>query len=56
MIDDDLLAILACPGCKGPLDYEKDRDALLCASCRLRFRIEEGIPIMLLDEAERMEG
>ena len=56
VIDQKLLDILACPGCKGPLRYEEDRNALVCDSCRLRFRIEDGIPIMLLDEAEKIDG
>lgn len=56
VIDPNLLDILACPGCKGSLEYEADRDALVCNACRLRFRIEDGIPIMLLDEAEKLDG
>jgi uncharacterized protein YbaR (Trm112 family) len=56
VIDPDLLAILACPGCKGGLRYEEARDRLVCDHCRLRFRIEEDIPIMLLDEAEAFDG
>jgi uncharacterized protein YbaR (Trm112 family) len=55
VIDRKLLDILACPGCKGPLTYEADRDALVCEACRLRFRIEDDIPIMLLEEAEKIE-
>jgi len=51
-LDQELLAILACPKCKGKLEYRLDEDALVCGSCRLRFRIEDGIPILLIDQAE----
>ncbi len=53
-LDDELLEILVCPKCKGDLEYTKegDREALLCHACRLRYAIEDDIPIMLVDEAE----
>ncbi len=53
-LDDELLDILVCPKCKGDLEYrsEEDEEALLCHECRLRYEVNEGIPIMLVDEAE----
>ncbi len=51
-LDQRLLEILACPKCKGELEYREDEDLLLCHACRLRYRIEDDIPIMLIDEAE----
>ncbi|MEO0179931.1 MAG: DUF2520 domain-containing protein [candidate division WOR-3 bacterium] len=51
-LDPVLLSVLACPKCKGELEYRKDDSALICHNCRLRFRIEDGIPIMLISEAE----
>jgi uncharacterized protein YbaR (Trm112 family) len=54
-LDPELLEILACPGCRGPLVEVPDGTALLCDSCRLRFPVEEGIPILLLDQATRDE-
>ena len=51
-LDERLLEILACPKCKGKLEYREDEDSLLCHACRLRYRIEADIPIMLIDEAE----
>ncbi len=56
MLDAKLLEILACPKCKGDLDYRDEPETLDCAACRLRFRVEDGIPIMLLDEAETLDG
>lgn len=47
-----LLDILACPKCKGELDYRKRQNKLVCksAKCGKEYRIEDGIPIMLVDE------
>jgi uncharacterized protein YbaR (Trm112 family) len=52
MIDKELLDILACPACKGSLEYQQEKEKLICRSCRLVFRIEDDIPVMLVDEAE----
>lgn len=52
MLDPKLLAILVCPKCKGDLDYRDQPESLDCAACRLCYRVEDGIPIMLIDEAE----
>jgi uncharacterized protein YbaR (Trm112 family) len=50
MIDKTLLDILACPDCKQPVELENDR--LVCVACGKRYRIDDGIPVMLVDEAE----
>ncbi len=52
MVEKDLLEILACPKCKGDLKYDEKQDKLICEHCRLIFRVEDDIPIMLIDEAE----
>jgi hypothetical protein len=49
-IDPSLLEILACPECKTEVELTDDR--LVCVRCGRRYRIEDGIPIMLLEEAE----
>jgi len=46
-----LLEILVCPRCKGPLDYKEQEAALLCHACRLRYPVRDDIPVMLIDEA-----
>lgn len=51
-IDPRLLEILVCPKCRGELEYRRDEQTLTCGSCRLRYRIEDDIPVMLIDEAE----
>lgn len=53
-LDKVLLDILACPKCKGTVNLEKDGTGLVCDACRLRYRIEDDIPIMLIDEAEEI--
>jgi len=53
IMDQKLLEVLACPKCKG--DLELTGDSLICSKCRLRYRIEDGIPIMLIDEAEELK-
>ncbi len=54
-LDSEFLEMLACPGCKGELVLTPDETELRCERCRLGFRIEDGIPILLLDEATRHE-
>jgi len=51
-LDPQLLDILACPQDKGPLLYFADEDALYNPRLRRRYRVQEGIPVMLIDEAE----
>ena len=53
-LSEKLLDIVACPQCKGKLTYEEDDERLVCVSCRLAFRVEGGIPVLLLDEAEKL--
>ena len=53
MLSKDLLDILACPKCKGDLEYKQDDDELLCHSCRLKYLVKDEIPVMLIDEAEK---
>jgi uncharacterized protein YbaR (Trm112 family) len=52
-MDPRLLDILVCPICKGPLDYRKSQQELVCKADRLAFRIDDGIPVMLEDEARK---
>lgn len=54
MLDPRLLEILACPQCRGELVPAVDHAHLDCPKCRLRFRVEDGIPIMLIEEAENL--
>jgi len=48
------LAIIACPLCKNPLEYDKDANELICKFDRLAFPIRDGIPVMLEEEAREI--
>ena len=48
----ELKDILACPRCKGSLEFRDAQQEILCPACRLVFRVEDDIPVMLLDEAQ----
>ena len=50
MIDPKLLEILACPVCK--TEVKLDAERLVCVRCHRRYPIRDGIPVMLVDEAE----
>ena len=48
-----LLDILACPACKGEIAYIEAQQKLVClGACKRRYPIRDGIPVMLIDEAE----
>ena len=53
-MDKKLLDILACPICKGPLVYNKDKAELICKLDRLAYPIRDDIPVMLEDEARKL--
>jgi uncharacterized protein YbaR (Trm112 family) len=52
MISAELLEVLVCPKCKQKLELDEERTALVCQECRLRYQIVDGIPVMLIEEAE----
>lgn len=54
-LDPRLLEILACPEDKGPLLYFADESALYNPRLKRRYRIREGIPVMLIDEADSVD-
>lgn len=53
-MDARLLEILVCPLCKGPLDFVKEKQELVCKPDRLAFPIRDGIPVMLEEEARQL--
>ncbi len=50
MLDPELLELLACPVCRTPVRLDQDR--LVCTRCGRRYPIRDGIPVMLVEEAE----
>jgi uncharacterized protein len=55
-MDKHLLDILACPICKGKLEYRKANQELVCKFDRLAFPVRDGIPVMLEDEARQLRA
>lgn len=55
MINKDLIEILACPQCKGAVKLQ-DEHGILCEKCNLLYEIKDGIPIMLVDKAKKLDG
>lgn len=54
-ISEDLLAVIVCPACKGRLEPSPEGDALDCGACKLRYRIEDEIPVLLVSEADKLD-
>lgn len=52
-LDAELLEILVCPNDRGELDYHQDPEVLECRTCGYRYPVRDGIPVMLIDEAEK---
>ncbi|HEX6250988.1 MAG TPA: Trm112 family protein [Gemmatimonadaceae bacterium] len=50
-VSEQLLQILACPKCKGELEYREHEQSLICHACGLRYPVRDDIPILLVDEA-----
>jgi uncharacterized protein YbaR (Trm112 family) len=51
----ELLEILACPQCKGPVRQESENERIICDDCKLAYPIRDDIPVMLVDEAQSSE-
>jgi uncharacterized protein YbaR (Trm112 family) len=54
-VDPKLLEILVCPVTKGQLEYDAARQELISRKAKLAYPIRDGIPIMLIDEARRID-
>lgn len=55
MIKQELLDIIACPKCKGPVQLNEKKNGLICEACQLVYEIRDDIPIMLIDEATPLD-
>ena len=53
MIRKDLLNVLVCPQCKKSIEFDENKNILVCRNCRLKYNIVDGIPNMLLEDAEK---
>jgi hypothetical protein len=55
-LDAELLEILVCPNDRGDIDYLEDEQVIVCRTCGYRYPVRDGIPVMLIDEAEKPGG
>ena len=55
-LDTELLEILVCPNDRGDIDYHEDEQVIVCRTCGYRYPVRDGIPVMLIDEAEKPGG
>lgn len=55
MLDKKLLDILACPKCRGELEYDKDKDVLICRKDGIYFEVKNNIPVLLIDKAKNLD-
>lgn len=52
MVEQELIDLLICPNCKGPIEYRPADEAIVCVGeCRYRYPVVSDIPHMLVDEA-----
>lgn len=60
MLDKELLEILACPKCKGDLEYRPSEDgkngSLVCLACRLQFEVSDDIPNLIIEDARSLDA
>ncbi|MFC0634007.1 Trm112 family protein [Brevundimonas balnearis] len=54
-VDPRLLEVLVCPVSRGPLTYDRQRQELVSKGARLAYPIRDGVPIMLVDEARKLD-
>ncbi|OFW79143.1 MAG: tetraacyldisaccharide 4'-kinase [Actinobacteria bacterium RBG_19FT_COMBO_70_19] len=55
-LDPELLEILVCPNDRGEIEYREAEQVIVCATCGYRYPVRDGIPVMLIDEAEKPAG
>ncbi len=49
----ELIEKLACPRCRGQVELQQDARVVACNGCGLRYPVRDGLPMMLVDEAEQ---
>ena len=55
-VSPELVEILACPKCKGPLEHAADPEGFGCEKCNLFYKVEDDIPNFLIEEASAWKG
>ncbi|MBI2236997.1 MAG: Trm112 family protein [Actinobacteria bacterium] len=55
-VDKELLEILVCPNDRGDIEYHEAEQVIECLKCGYRYPVRDGIPVMLIEEAEKPTG
>jgi len=55
VIDPKMLGVLVCPKTRGPLTYDSETNELISKKAKLAYPIREGVPIMLVEEARKLD-
>ncbi len=54
-LSEKLLDMLVCPNCKEKLTYDQQNEKLICEHCKLTYRITNNVPVLLVDEADKID-
>ncbi|MGD9008711.1 MAG: Trm112 family protein [Desulfobacteraceae bacterium] len=54
-VNPELMEILVCPKCQGPIYLESSQKGIICDNCRLRYEVRDNIPIMLIEQAQPLD-
>lgn len=54
-VAEELKKVVACPKCKGAVVYNETEDGFECRACNLLYRVQEGIPNFIIEEAEELK-
>jgi uncharacterized protein len=52
-VSQELVDLLVCPACRGAIEYKDRRKLIICQECGRRYPVRDGIPVMLVEEAEQ---
>lgn len=55
-LEPELLEILVCPNDRGEIEYREAENVIVCLKCGYRYPVRDGIPVMLIDEADKPTG
>ena len=53
-MDTKQIELMACPECNGKLSYDSNTKELICNNCQIAFPVQDGIPVMLIEESRKL--
>ena len=54
-MDKKQIEMMVCPECNSKLEYDNSSQELICESCKIAFPVKDGIPVMLIEQARKLE-